>query len=217
MTRTRMKAGERRAVILESARRIFSRQGYEAARTQDIARGAGVSEALMYQHFPSKQTLYRAVLRQTIREQDESYSMLGLQELNGRGLVVNMRSYFMLVASDGHEQFKEGFRLLLASLTGDGSFAALVYRRSRRIMGERIRVALEKARADGDVVGIAIDDRNTSMFIEHVGTMLNAIQALGPQASPYEGDRDRIVRDAVWFCCRGIGFTDEALERHYAS
>ena len=217
MKRTRLSASERKALILASARRIFSRHGYEAARTQEIARESGVSEALMYRHFPSKQALYRAVLRQTIREQDESYDVLGLQELTGRGLVTNMRDYFTLVASDGNEHFKEGFRLLLASLTGDGSFATLVYRRSRRLMGERIRLALEQARKDGDIVGIAIDDRNTSMFIEHVGTMLNAIRSLGPQAAIYEGDTGQIVRNAVWFCCRGIGFTDAALERHYAS
>jgi hypothetical protein len=24
------------------------------------------------------------------------------------------------------------------------------------------------------------------------------------------------VRDAVWFCCRGVGFTDEAIARHLA-
>jgi AcrR family transcriptional regulator len=215
MKRPRLSATERKALILRCARRIFSRHGYEAARTQEIAREAGVSEALMYRHFPSKRVLYQAVLRQTIREQNDSFDTLGLMELSGQGIVASIRGYFMLVASDGNEHFKEGFRLLLASLTGDGSFAALVYRRSRRIMSERIRLSLEQARRDGDIVGSPIDERNTSMFIEHVGTMLNAIQALGSQTGIYIGDRDQIVRDAVWFCCRGIGFTDAALERHY--
>ena len=215
MKRTRLSANERKALILRSARRIFSKHGYEAARTLDIARAAAVSEALMYRHFASKRILYQAVLRQTIREQNESYEALGLAELSGRGIVASIQGYFTLVASDGNDHLKEGFRLLLASLTGDGSFAKLIYRRSRRIMGERIRRALEQARQDGDIVGCAIDERNTSMFIEHVGTMLNAIMAIGPQTAIYIGSRDQIVHDAVWFCCRGIGFTDAALERHY--
>ncbi|AXB80352.1 TetR/AcrR family transcriptional regulator [Novosphingobium sp. P6W] len=216
MNRTRLKATERKFLILKSARRIFSRFGYDAARTQDIAKESGISEAMMYRHFPSKQALYRAVLRQTIREQDESYAVLGPHELSGQGLVNSLRAYFTLVNSAGDDHLKEGFRLLLASLAGDGSFATLVYRRSRRIMGRRIRAALETARIDGDIVGVAITERNTTMFIEHVGTMMNAIQSLRTDAFPYDGDPSEVVRDAVWFCCRGIGFSDEALEAYYS-
>lgn len=213
MTRSRMTGAERRLLILESARRVFSKHGYEAARTQEIARGSGVSEALLYRHFPSKQALYRAVLRQTIREQNASYDVLGIEELNGRGLVRNLRAYFGFAVSDAPDPIKEGFRLLVASVAGDGSFASLVYRRANRMMAHRVSAALEAARADGDVVGVALSQRNTSMFIEHVGTMLNTI-AMNPARLPYEGDADRVAREAVWFCCRGLGFTDEAIARH---
>ena len=34
------------------------------------------------------------------------------------------------------------------------------------------------------------------------------------EGSPYEGDAGEIVNDAVWFCRRAAGFTDEAIERH---
>jgi hypothetical protein len=121
----------------------------------------------------------------------------------------------MVVGFAENAHLKEGFRLLLASLAGDGSFATLVYRRSERIMGRRIRAALETAREDGDIVGVAITERNTSMFIEHVGTMMNAIEALRSDTFPYDGSYSEVVRDAVWFCCRGIGFTDKALETYY--
>lgn len=70
--RTRLTAKDRKALILANARAIFAQNGYEAARTQDIARHSGVSEALMYQHFPSKEALYRAVLREVIRDRTKA-------------------------------------------------------------------------------------------------------------------------------------------------
>ncbi len=213
MKRTRLPAKERRSIILENARAIFAQCGYEAARTQDIARQSGVSEALMYRHFPSKEVLYRAVLREVIRDQDESYEKLSLHEFNGRALVRNLHGYFKIVVDPQEIRIREGFRLLLASLVGDTNFATLVYRRAHRLMHHRISAALENARLAGDVAGRQISVRNTSLFTEHVGTVLNVL-ATKADRSPYEGSTDELVRDAVWFCCRAVGFTDEAIARH---
>jgi AcrR family transcriptional regulator len=211
--RTRLPAKDRKALILANARAIFAQSGYEAARTQDIARCSGVSEALMYRHFPSKEALYRAVLREVIREQDASYETLTLQELSGRAVVRNLLAYFTIVVDHNHPHIKEGFRLLLASLVGDTNFATLVYRRAQRLMNHRISAALQNARDAGDIIGREISVANTSLFTEHVGTVLNVL-ATKIERSPYQGNAEELVRDAVWFCCRGVGFTDEAIERH---
>jgi len=214
MKRSRISGNERKARILDEARRIFSKYGYDAARTQDIARAAQVSEALVYRHFPTKQALYRAVLRRTIREQNANHDIVGLRDTTARGLITNLHTYFRVVVGDGPEQVREGFRLLLASVAGDGSFASLIYRRANRMMNERVRQILIRARESGDIVGEVLDARNTSMFTEHIGTMMNTLAAMAPQATPYSGDKDKIVRDAVWFCCRGLGFTEAAITRY---
>ncbi|WP_428334756.1 hypothetical protein [Novosphingobium sp.] len=103
--------------------------------------------------------------------------------------------------------------MLLASVAGDGSFASLIYRRANRMMNERVRRALIQAHDDGDIVGKVLDARNTSMFTEHIGTMANTLAGLATKDSPYAGDRETIIHDAVWFCCRGLGFTEEAIRR----
>lgn len=211
--RTRLPAKDRKALILANARAIFAQSGYEAARTQEIAKRSGVSEALMYRHFPSKEALYRAVLREVIREQDASYETLTLQELNGRAIVRNLKAYFTIVVGSSEPSFKEGFRLLLASLVGDTNFATLVYRRAQRLMNHRITAALQNAREAGEVIGREFSPANTSLFTEHVGTVLNVL-ATNVERSPYHGNEAELIRDAVWFCCRGVGFTDEAIERH---
>jgi len=58
-TRRRLTAEARRAAILEAASTVFSARGYHSASIDDIASEAGVSKALIYEHFASKQELHR--------------------------------------------------------------------------------------------------------------------------------------------------------------
>lgn len=51
-----------RAAILQAAEGIFAEQGLDGARTDAIARRAGVNKALLYYYFKSKERLYLAVL-----------------------------------------------------------------------------------------------------------------------------------------------------------
>src|ERR1700730_9512421 len=53
-----------RAAILRAAVREFAREGVAGARTDAIARAAGVNKALLYYYFKDKETLYGAVLDQ---------------------------------------------------------------------------------------------------------------------------------------------------------
>ena len=57
-----MHASERRQQLLEAALEVFSRKGFDGATTKEIAAAAGVTEAIIFRHFPSKLALYTAVL-----------------------------------------------------------------------------------------------------------------------------------------------------------
>jgi TetR/AcrR family transcriptional regulator len=58
----RMNAGDRRRQLLDAALDLFSRKGFGGTTTKEIAAAAGVTEAIIFRHFPSKQALYTAVL-----------------------------------------------------------------------------------------------------------------------------------------------------------
>jgi AcrR family transcriptional regulator len=62
--RKRLSGEERRAAILEAALAVFADRGYHASSIDDIAREGGVSKALIYEHFDSKQKLYEELLQQ---------------------------------------------------------------------------------------------------------------------------------------------------------
>ncbi|HHO68719.1 MAG TPA: TetR/AcrR family transcriptional regulator, partial [Gammaproteobacteria bacterium] len=58
----RLKASERKATILAVAKVLFADKGYHGVSVDEIARRLGVSPAILYRHFPSKEALYEAVL-----------------------------------------------------------------------------------------------------------------------------------------------------------
>lgn len=58
----RLTATDRRTQILAAAMDVFSERGFHGARTRDLAERAGVSEALIFRHFPTKEDVIRAIL-----------------------------------------------------------------------------------------------------------------------------------------------------------
>ncbi|CDP53852.1 Transcriptional regulator, TetR family [Devosia sp. DBB001] len=50
-------------MVLDAALDIFSRDGFEKGRMEDIARRAGVTKSAVYHHFPSKTAILEALIR----------------------------------------------------------------------------------------------------------------------------------------------------------
>ncbi len=61
-TAIRMTGDERRAQILQVAIGLFSHKGFSGTTTKEIAAAAGVSEAMVFRHFATKDELYHAIL-----------------------------------------------------------------------------------------------------------------------------------------------------------
>ena len=60
--KVRMKSEERRASIVREAIRLFAETGFRGTTTRKLAAALGVTEPVLYQHFPSKSDLYRAII-----------------------------------------------------------------------------------------------------------------------------------------------------------
>jgi len=58
----RMAGEERRLQILRVAMALFSQRGFRGTTTKEIAKAAGVSEAMVFRHFATKEDLYSAIL-----------------------------------------------------------------------------------------------------------------------------------------------------------
>jgi len=72
-TTTRMTGDERRANVLDAAKREFAQNGYHATSTTAIAGRAGISQPYIYALFPDKRSLFLAVYNGTVARICDSF------------------------------------------------------------------------------------------------------------------------------------------------
>lgn len=68
MSRTRLSLDARRGQIVKASMTLFARKGFAGTTTRELARAAGVSEALIFRLFPTKRALYAAIIHRKIAE-----------------------------------------------------------------------------------------------------------------------------------------------------
>lgn len=106
-----MSAGERREGLLDAAVEVFARDGYHRASLEDIAGAAGVSKALIYEHFSSKRELHDELVlahaSEIFRRLQESAGGPGIpgQERLRRGI-----DAFLLFVEEHREAWRALFR-----------------------------------------------------------------------------------------------------------
>jgi AcrR family transcriptional regulator len=71
--KTRLSGNERREQIIRTATELFSRAGFRGATMRRLAEKAGISEAMIYHHFPSKEALYDAMLQNKLDNSKHLY------------------------------------------------------------------------------------------------------------------------------------------------
>ncbi len=101
MKRSYLPAGVRRSLIVHAASRLISREGLPGLTMVAVAKEAGVSRQLVYDHFPDLPTLFRAVFA----EQARLYE-LGLDEvfaLDAGDIATRARQLFEHVLALGPE------------------------------------------------------------------------------------------------------------------
>lgn len=70
-----------KAQILDAAEEEFAKYGLSGARTEAIATRAGVTKAMIYYYFESKEGLYKAVLQRPAIEMHDMLQQLNLEQL----------------------------------------------------------------------------------------------------------------------------------------
>ena len=99
MVRKRLTAEERRESILVAGRAVFLEQGLNGARTRTIAERAGITEAVLYRHFESKEEIFEAAVLTPLRAMledllERSRALLAGEETRSR-LVMRLESLWL--------------------------------------------------------------------------------------------------------------------------
>ncbi|MES2723438.1 MAG: helix-turn-helix domain-containing protein [Pseudomonadota bacterium] len=137
-TRTRLTPAARRDQILDVAARLIVEEGLQAATMEQLARSAGISKALVYNYFATRDLLLGALLQ---REQTE----LGAR---GMGAALQAESFPELIAQTTR-LYLEHVRdrgPLIAALLGDPATAALMEAESRVSRDQTVRYFVRATR-----------------------------------------------------------------------
>ena len=92
---------EKRAAILQAAKRLFTTQGFDSTSMDAIANAAGVSKLTVYSHYQDKERLFIAAVECVCQEQMPSEIFLA--DLKGpirKQLLTIARAFFSLVTSE---------------------------------------------------------------------------------------------------------------------
>src|ERR1700761_3993344 len=125
MANTRLDSDDRRRAIVDAAVPLFAREGFAGTTTRELAEAAGISEALLFRHFPSKQSLYREI-RQRGCEGDPALETLARLPPSTATLVWMLRfmvRHFLGVEESGRSELDSRLRLVAHSFLEDGEYA----------------------------------------------------------------------------------------------
>ena len=138
-----MTGEDRRLQILRVAMQLFSQRGFRGTTTKEIALAAGVSEAMVFRHFATKEELYSAILDHKACLHDELDPLQVVSEAIARK---DDRAVFQGLALDAlnqHDCDPEFHRLLLHSALEGHELAQMFWekfvKRVYRILSKYIR------------------------------------------------------------------------------
>ena len=218
--RRRLKGEQRRELILKAARRVFAEHGFRGTTTRALAEAAGVSEALLFQHFPSKEALYAAMLATFTQPPDVSPFRELMALAPSTATLVRIVHAFYGSHIEQQDEMAEDYkgtlaRLMFRSMTEDGEFARSYLRavpsRLARGIAQCIRAAIDA----GDLVAAPVSPDLAGWLTHHLAIMLMLNHLATPPSLDYGMPRAALVHQAVLFALRGIGLKEKAIQRYY--
>lgn len=144
----RLSREARRRQILDAAIEVFARRGFRGTTTKRLALEAGVSEATIFLHFPTKRDLYRALLEEKIRSQADLRAELA------SGGDRPLRETLERVARQmlrRHRRDRSLLRLLLYSALEEHQLAKRFFREQMRGPFRQLADLLGRAQARGEI------------------------------------------------------------------
>ena len=197
-TRRRLTAQERRDGILRAAGEIFAERGYHGSSIDDIARAAGISKALIYEHFSSKEEMHMRLLEENARLLLErlGQALAGKQSAEER-LGAGVDAFFGFV-----EERRGAWRILFSEVA-DPDVARVL----DRIVGQVTEVVAGLIAEDPGARSLpAKSERERRQDIRMLAQMLvGSIQSLANWwAAHQQIPRERLVGRAMDFAWVGL-------------
>lgn len=217
MGTTKLTAANRKEAILTAAVPVFARLGRAGATTKEIAKAAGISEALLYKHFPGKDALYTELENHCVEASAVGNRLFDDAAPSTATLVIGVAILVQAVfpgigPKQSHEDTK---RLVTSSLLGNGRFAKTFLDRHVKPWVGSFEKSLQAARATGDIEDGVHTGKVEIWFVHHLANTLHLISLPEAGVVDYGATQEELVESAVRFLLRGLGLKNAAIDRYY--
>ncbi len=189
-----IKKGRKYDQVVEGARAIFMRDGFEGASVDEIAREAGVSKATLYSYFPDKRLLFSEVARlECNRQANEALDVVNAEAPVEEVLRVAANRIVQFFLSNFGQQV---FRICVAESHRFPELGQRFYNSGPALVCERMTHLLQKYCDHGD---LKIDDMELAahQFGELCKSDLFVRRLCGMADEISEADIERVVTGAV--------------------
>ena len=212
----RMAAIDRREAIVHAVAPVFAEKGFDGATTRNLALAAGVSEALLYRHFPSKESLYGAIGLRHLRDRDlhPGFEEVLAMAPSTERLVQAVRYLIAHMVEPARDPFP---RLMAQSLMGDGAFARSALAKFQEEFFGFLTESAQAAKETGDLVEGVVVETLGFWMLQHLAMALRFIGLPGEPAVAYGCSREALVEEATSFALRGLGLKPGAIETYRQS
>jgi AcrR family transcriptional regulator len=217
-SKVKLSSEERRAAIIRAVRHVFAERGFHGTTTRALADAAGVSEALLFKHFPTKEALFSAMKLSCYPAKDQAkFERLKALEPGASTLVVMVQFMVSFVVRSHAEDDERAIlnRLMLRSLAEDGEFARLALRGVAEHWVPKVAECLKAAVAAGEAVPGPVRPASAAWFAHHLPAMVATYLLPPTPVVAYGLSKEKVVEQAVWFILRGLGIKEDVIKRHY--
>jgi AcrR family transcriptional regulator len=216
---SRLSSEERRQAIIEAVKDVFAKKGFERTTSRDLAKAARVSQAPLYKYFPTKQSLYQAMLHACAETPIWSKSDCIEGEKPSTATLISMVDSLILQVVEGRSVYFAGAvlgRLAVRCLLDDGDFGRTVLKPFTNNWMGMFEKCLKSAAVTGDLREYPTTPHLCAWLLHHIalGLMLHASSR---NPVDYKVPQHTIVRETVCFALRGMGLREEPIELHYKS
>jgi AcrR family transcriptional regulator len=193
MAKKRLSKDDRRVQLLDAAAKLFARSSYGDVTTAELAKAAGVTEPVIYQHFKTKQDLYVAVLRRSREVTIEHYDRIAA------GLPTPLLKAIVVVRSHGQimRENEPYFRLHLRAIANSDLARVRQVLKENYLAYNRYFSGLIRQAQDQGEVHRAVDPEQTAWFIMSQGMLMNLCNQLGMNELQEAGYVDNLLEDAL--------------------
>jgi len=187
-----MRGPERREQLLSVARRVFGKAGFHGVSMDEVAKEAGVTKPILYDHFNSKEELYVALLDADAASLEEQVrKALAAPTGNRERIRRSFQVYFDFV-----DEHAGGFRLFMQETIGGEDY----YR--SKVQGVRDRIVTEVSDLIVRESRTNIERRDANTVALALVGMVETVAQRDPGGPKRE--RERAVDMLVQLAWRGI-------------